>query len=71
MQARIDKLRERGDQVVDLAGTLRRDEAGATAIEYGLIVGLVSFAILGALMSIQGALGDNVFSVVASAISNI
>lgn len=71
MQARIDKLRERGDQLVDLTGTLRRDEAGATAIEYGLIVGLVSFAILGALTSIQGALGDNVFSVVASAISNI
>ncbi|WP_186385907.1 MULTISPECIES: Flp family type IVb pilin [unclassified Stappia] len=71
MQARIDKLRERGDQVVDLAGTLRRDEAGATAIEYGLIVGLVSFAIIGALMSIQGVLGDNVFAVVASALANI
>ena len=47
------------------------DECGATAIEYGLIMGLVSFAIIGALLSIQGVLGDDVFGVVASAFSNI
>ncbi|WP_244953810.1 Flp family type IVb pilin [Stappia indica] len=71
MQGQFDKLRDRSDQFADLAGTMRRDEAGATAIEYGLIMGLVSFAIIGALLSIQGILGDDVFGVVASAISNI
>jgi pilus assembly protein Flp/PilA len=34
------------------------DEAGATAIEYGLIAALVSVAIIG----ILGTLGDNLFN---------
>lgn len=51
--------------------TLKRliaDESGATAIEYGLIAGLVAVAIIAAL----GALGDSLtllFSNVASTVS--
>lgn len=44
---------------------LRKDEKGATAIEYGLIAALVAVAAIGAL----GTLGDNLsatFSSVAS-----
>lgn len=46
-----------------------RDESGATAIEYGLIAGLVSVAIIIAL----GTLGDNLstlFSNIATEVSN-
>ena len=35
---------------------LRRDEAGATAIEYGLIAGLIALVIVGALGEIGAAL---------------
>jgi pilus assembly protein Flp/PilA len=63
-------MRERGDQFIDLAGTMRRDEAGATMIEYGIIMGLVSIAIIAALLSIQGMVGNDVFTVVANALSN-
>ena len=36
---------------------LRRDERGATAIEYGLIVALIGVAIMGALGSLGGGVG--------------
>ena len=36
---------------------LKADEAGATAIEYGLIVSLIVIAILGALNSFAGEAG--------------
>ena len=36
---------------------LRRDERGATAIEYGLIVALIGVAIMGALSSLGGGVG--------------
>ena len=36
--------------------TLRRDQSGATAVEYGLIIALISIAALGA-MKVLG--GDN------------
>ena len=71
MQSHLERMRDRGDQFIDLAGTLRRDEAGATMIEYGIIMGLVSLAIIAALLSIQSSIGDDVFSVVTSALSNI
>ena len=36
---------------------LRRDDRGATAIEYGLIVALIGVAIMGALGSLGGGVG--------------
>lgn len=33
---------------------LKADESGATAIEYGLIAGLIAVAIIGALMTVNG-----------------
>lgn len=71
MQSHLDRMRDRGDQFIDLAGTLRRDEAGATAVEYGIIMGLVSIAIIAALLNIQSAIGNDVFSVVSSALSSL
>ena len=37
---------------------LIRDESGATAIEYGLIAGLVAVAIIAALTALGGSLTD-------------
>ena len=37
---------------------LRRDEEGATAVEYGLIVGLIAVAIIAAVGLLTGALQD-------------
>ncbi len=37
---------------------LLRDDAGATAIEYGLIAALVAVAAIGAMTSLGGELGD-------------
>lgn len=36
-----------------------KDQSGATAIEYGLIAALVSIAIIGALTTLGGKLGNN------------
>lgn len=36
---------------------LRRDNRGATAIEYGLIVALIGVAIMGALSNLGGGVG--------------
>lgn len=44
------------------------DESGATAIEYGLIAGLVAVAIIAALTALGGSL-DSLFSEVASTVS--
>ncbi len=38
--------------------SLMRDEAGATAIEYGLIAALVAVAAIGAMQSLGGELTD-------------
>jgi pilus assembly protein Flp/PilA len=42
--------------IVRVADVLRRDEKGATAIEYGLIAGLVSVVIIGTLITLGGDL---------------
>ncbi len=39
-----------------LRGRLRRDQRGATAIEYGLIAGLIALGIVGALVDTRGSL---------------
>ena len=44
-------------------GKFLRDEAGATAIEYGLIAALVSVAAIGALSALGGSL-QSIFSFV-------
>ncbi|MCO1339136.1 hypothetical protein BJH93_09570 [Kocuria polaris] len=47
------------------AGRLRREEKGATAVEYGLTIGIISLVVLvgagamtGALNGLWGAIGD-------------
>ena len=50
---------------MSLVKRLLRDESGATAIEYGLIAGLVAVAIITAL-SLLGTSLDNLFSDVAT-----
>ena len=42
----------------NLIKKLRKDEAGATAIEYGLIAALVAIAAIGALGTLGGSLED-------------
>lgn len=48
---------------------LLKDESGATAIEYGLIAGLVSVAAIGILTQMGGSL-RNIFGVVSTALDN-
>ncbi len=45
------------DAIRSFLRTLRRDQGGATAIEYGLIVALISVAAIGALSSMGGGNG--------------
>lgn len=44
------------------------NESGATAVEYGLIVGLIFLAIVGAVQTAGGAVGT-VYTVVATAMA--
>jgi pilus assembly protein Flp/PilA len=37
---------------------LRRDERGATAVEYGLIISMIVLAMVGALVEVAGATGN-------------
>ena len=46
-----------------------RDESGATAIEYGLIAGLVSVAAIGSLTLMGGSL-DTMFTAVSDQLDN-
>ena len=48
----------------DLFGAFARDESGATAIEYGLIAGLISVVIIGAVTTL-GTNVSNKFTAVA------
>ena len=52
----------------NLMSNFLRDESGATAIEYGLIVALVSVAAIVALTSLGGSL-SSIFGVVSSTLS--
>jgi pilus assembly protein Flp/PilA len=49
---------------------LRKDENGATAIEYGLIAGLISVVIIGA-VTLVGSKLDLVFREIDSALSTV
>jgi len=64
----------RGDQLkevamrIDILKKIRKDESGATAIEYGLIAALVSVAAIGALTAMGTSL-NAMFTTVAGALS--
>ena len=64
----------RGDQLkevamrIDILKKIRKDDSGATAIEYGLIAALVSVAAIGALTAMGGSL-NAMFTTVSSALS--
>ncbi len=52
---------------INILKKIRKDESGATAIEYGLIAALVSVAAIGALTALGTSL-DNMFNTVATAL---
>ncbi len=52
---------------IDILKTLRTDESGAAAIEYGLIAALVSVAAIGALTAVGGSL-NTMFTAVSTSL---
>ena len=52
-----------------LAGVLNRDDRGATAVEYGLLVGLIALAIIVAVVALGGHL-NTIFGQVNTAFTN-
>ena len=40
-----------------LAGVLNRDDRGATAVEYGLLIGLIALVIIGVVTALGARLG--------------
>ena len=55
------------NKIVELKNRLVSDESGATAIEYGLIAGLVAVAIIAALTALGGSL-DTLFTNVSDTV---
>ncbi len=53
---------------IDILKKIRKDESGATAIEYGLIAALVSVAAIGALTALGGSL-QTMFTAVSNAMN--
>ncbi len=53
---------------IDILKKIRKDESGATAIEYGLIAALVSVAAIGALTALGGSL-NTMFQTVSDALT--
>ncbi len=54
---------------IDIPKKIRKDESGATAIEYGLIAALVSVAAIGALTAMGGSL-QTMFTTVSTALAS-
>ncbi len=52
---------------INILKKIRKDESGATAIEYGLIAALVSVAAIGALTAMGGSL-NTMFTTVSNAL---
>jgi len=46
-----------------------RDETGATTVEYGMIVGMISVAIIATLTSIGVTIRDDIFGVISTSMS--
>ncbi len=55
---------------INILKKVRKDESGATAIEYGLIAALVSVAAIGALTAMGGSL-DTMFSTVSKTLTTV
>ena len=53
---------------IDILKKIRKDESGATAIEYGLLAALVSVAAIGALTAMGGSL-NSMFQAVSDALT--
>ena len=53
----------------NLGFSLRRDERGATMVEYGLLVALIAIALIGAILVLSGAL-DTLFNDAATGLEN-
>ncbi len=53
---------------INILKKIRKDESGATAIEYGLIAALVSVAAIGALTAMGGSL-NTMFQSVSNALT--
>ena len=53
---------------IDILKKIRKDDSGATAIEYGLIAALVSVAAIGALTAMGNSL-NQMFTTVSSSLS--
>ncbi len=53
---------------INILKKIRKDESGATAIEYGLIAALVSVAAIGALTALGGSL-TTMFTTVSNALT--
>lgn len=63
------KMCGRKSDSLTLLGRFVRDEAGSTAIEYGLIVSLIFIAILAAVNNFTDA-NKNMYSEIQSALTN-
>jgi len=57
------------DSALDAIDSLRRDSSGVTAIEYGLIAGLIAVAIIGVLALLGGDL-KSLFTTVGSGLNS-
>jgi pilus assembly protein Flp/PilA len=57
-------------QIAAFANSLRSQEEGATAVEYGLMVSLIAVAIIGA-VTLIGANLDTLFGLVAAEIPTV
>jgi len=53
-----------------LSGLLNRDDRGATAVEYGLLVALIALVIIGAVVILGGNL-SKVFGTVANSVGSV
>ena len=67
MKSRNTSVNGYKDRFAGRVGEVARDESGVTAVEYTLIVGLISFAILLTLTAIGQVVDENVFTVIATA----
>ena len=52
-----------------LAGFLA-DESGASAVEYGILVALISIALIGALVTLSGGI-KNTFNIISNALASL
>ncbi|WP_426996563.1 Flp family type IVb pilin [Pseudarthrobacter sp. N5] len=55
----------------NLAVRLRRDEKGATAVEYGIMVSLIAVVIIVAVIALGGTLHDTFISVKCSMVNGV